>query len=311
MDKILVVGVDTVAGANLALYLAEKYQVTTWHPERKFDIANCDALDPADAPRTAILKSSPDWILYCGPTARSSWEPTTKSTISDSIVEHAAAWAAAATELEARFLMVSSDAVFSGPWMFHDEESIGECSSLEAITIRAAEEGVLEVAPNATIVRTNVFGWSADPENHGWIENLLEEVETKRIVEQDAIRHATPILATDFAAIIERACLEEVSGIFHIAGAERVNPLKFTQRLADQFDLRWLAVRKETVLMEPPKDFASGETSLQTKRIRKELCVAMPLLSEGLKGLFEQTENGYRDRLVGTRQQSQVTLRAA
>jgi dTDP-4-dehydrorhamnose reductase len=50
-------------------------------------------------------------------------------------------------------------------------------------------------------------------------------------------------------------------------------------------------------LCEVPQGFGEGESSLQTKEIRKELCVAMPLLSEGLVRLREQSESGYRDRL--------------
>src|SRR5690606_39234932 len=132
---------------------------------------------------------------------------------------------------------------------------------------------------------------------NGWVESLLRSVETQRFVQQDHIRHATPILATDLAEIVRRACLENLTGTYHVAGAERVSPLSFTQRLADQFELPWLAMRRESSLTEAPQGFGEGECSLQTKQIRKALCVAMPLLSEGLSRLKEQAENGYREKL--------------
>ncbi len=310
MDKILVIGVDTIAGANLALSLAEKYQVTTWHPEDKFDIVNCDALDPTDAPRSAIEQTNPDWVLYCGAAACSSWDQNSTQRIDESIVDSAVEWATACEDLKTRFVMVSSDGVFTGPWMFHDEESIGHCQSAQAVAIRSTEAAVLNSAPHALILRTNVFGWSADPARNGWLENLLGEVEMRRIVEQDSIRHASPILATDLAAIVERACLENLSGTFHVAGAERVSPLTFTQRLSDQFELPWLSIRKETSLNELPVEFGAGESSLQTKEIRKALCVAMPLLSEGLQRLREQSENGFREKLVGNRSYKTATRAA-
>lgn len=310
MDNILVIGVDTIAGANLALSLAEKYRVTTWHPEDKFDIVNCDALDPADAPRSAIEQTSPDWVIYCGAAACSSWDQESAQHIDASIVGRAVEWASACEDAKTRFVMISSDGVFTGPWMFHDEESIGCCQSDQAVAIRATEEAVLNTAPHALILRTNVFGWSADPARNGWLENLLSEVEMRRIVEQDSIRHASPILATDLAAIVERACLENISGTFHVAGAERVSPLTFTQRLSDQFELPWLSIRKEATLNELPVEFGAGESSLQTKEIRKALCVAMPLLSEGLQRLREQSENGYREKLAGNRSYKTVTRAA-
>lgn len=297
VNRILVVGVETVAGANLAACFAERYHVSTWSSEPGYEIANCDALDFTLSPGEVIERAQPDCILYCGPAARSCWEPDTKALCNDQMVVDADIWSQAATAFNARFVMISSDAVFSGPWMFHDEESHGSCSSFQSQAIRAAEEQVLENAREALIIRTNTFGWSAAGEDGGWVESLLKSVETRRVVEQDHIRHATPILATDLADIVMRACEEGLTGTYHIAGAERVSPLSFTQRLANQFELPWLALRRESTLTEAPQGFGEGECSLQTKKIRKDLCVAMPLLSEGLSRLKEQAENGYREKL--------------
>lgn len=310
MERFLVVGVDTIAGANLAACLAERYAVATWCAEPGIEIANCDALDPADAPAALISRCRPDWILYCGPAARSCWEPDVLEHLSDDAVVDAAAWAAAVQDTGARIAMISSDAVFTGPWMFHEENSHGVCPSYHSQVIRATEMQFTPLGEQALILRTNTFGWSPLGE-HGWLETCLRMVETKRIVEQDHIRHATPILATDLADIVERACRENLSGIHHIAGAERVNPLQFVQRLANLFELPWLAMRRETSLTETPAGFGKGECSLQTKSVRKALCVAMPLLSEGLGRLHEQCENGFREKLCGNRPAAATPQRRA
>lgn len=309
MESLLVVGVDTVVGANAAATLAERYQVATWAADRKYDIPGCQALDPADSPHNVVSSFQPDWILYCGPAAWSAWDQRSKAAVVDSMVEDAHLWASAATTSGARLTMVSSDAVFTGPWMFHDEESLGQCHSLQALTIRAAEDQVREACREALVVRTNAFGWSPDKKKTGWLEKMLAEVEARRIVEQDHIRHASPILATDLADVLDRAHREQLSGVYHVSGAERVSPLKFAQRLADQFDLPWLALRRDAALNEPPHGFGLGECSLQTKKIRKALCIAMPLLSEGLARLEAQHVNGYRERLSGS--STAVQVRAA
>ncbi|MCA9029327.1 MAG: sugar nucleotide-binding protein [Planctomycetaceae bacterium] len=306
MESLLVVGVDTVVGANIAASLADRHRVLTWAPERRYDIAGCQALDPADTVCQVVEASKPDRIVYCGPAARSIWDPRSKASITEAMVDQAREWAAAAKEANAEFTMISSDALFTGPWMFHDEESPGQCHSIEALTVRATEEQVQEQLPGALIIRTNAFGWSPDPSRSGWLEKMLAEVESRRVVEQDHIRHATPILATDLADILDRAHAERLTGVFHVAGAERVSPLKFAQRLADQFDLPWLALRRDSALSAPPQGFGLGECSLQTKRIRKALCVAMPLLSEGLARLEAQHVNGYRQQLTGSAPAAQV-----
>jgi len=290
VEHILVIGTDTTAGANIATEFSDRYNVSTWAPEDKYDVANCTALSAEETPAETIESARPDCVVYCGPAARSCWEPETAQHITEEMVEDAELWAKAAQAHGCRFVMISSDAIFTGPWMFHEEDSPGICHSAESLTIRATEECVLDACADALILRANVYGWSPNGEN-GWLESLLEDVRENRVVEQNHICHGSPILGTDLANIIERACQENLAGIYHAGGAERVSPLKFTQRLADTFDLPWLAVRKESVLYEVPTGFAEGESSLQTKKLRKALCVAMPLLSEGLDRLRSQHES--------------------
>jgi dTDP-4-dehydrorhamnose reductase len=306
VQNLLVVGTETVVGANLAASLAEKYQVSTWSAERRYDVPNCAALDVGLSPSQVVAACRPDWVLLCGPASRSAWEVATSRLMSDQMVDDAATWGAAAKDGGSKIAMISSDAVFTGPWMFHEEDSTGLCHSAQAMAVRAAEQALQEAHRGGLVVRTNAFGWSPDPAGKGWVEQLLEGISARRLVEQDHIRHATPILATELAGIVERACLENLSGVYHVGGAERVSPLKFAQRLADQFNLPWLSIRREGPLAEAARGFGAGECSLQTKKIRKALCVAMPLLSEGLSQLAEQDRNGYRARLRGAATERQA-----
>jgi dTDP-4-dehydrorhamnose reductase len=310
VTTILVVGIDSTVGANIAAHLADKHAVVGLSCGGRIAIENCETQlcgTAADAPARHIQAARPDWIIYCGPEARSCWEGGAAERLNDESAEQAAQWASAAGKAECRFTMISSDAAFTGPWIFHDEESLAVCRSPEAGRIRDAEKRVREACPAALIVRTNAFGWSPSG-SAGWVESLLHRIESRRNVDCDCVHHATPILATDLADIIERAWQEGLSGVFHIAGAERLSPLQFAQRLADQFDLPWLNVRREQSLTERPEGFGAGETSLQTKKIRKALCVAMPMLSEGLARLQAQQVNGFRDRLApsGTRTTAKV-----
>lgn len=300
MTTILVVGIDTTVGANIAAHLTDTHAVVGLSCGGPIAIENCETElcgTSADASARHIEATRPDWIVYCGPESRSCWESGVAERLNDKSAQSAANWAGAARQAECRFTMISSDAAFTGPWIFHDEESLAVCRSEEATKIREAEKQVREACPDALIVRTNAFGWSPSG-NGGWVETLLQRIESRRNVDCDCVHHATPILATDLADIIERAWQEELSGVYHIAGAERVSPLQFAQRLADQFDLPWLNVRREQSLTERPEGFGAGETSLQTKKIRKALCVAMPMLSEGLARLQAQQINGFRDRLA-------------
>lgn len=300
MDTILVVGIETVVGANLAAHFADKFPVTGLSLSRPITIEGCEtAVCSSDAAAEAdhwLSSINPDVVVHCGPESRSAWEPCVGEFLSEQAHAKAGAWASAARRHGSGFTLLSSDAVFTGPWMFHDETSTSFCDSREAALVRASEQRVQENCPAALIVRTNAFGWSPTGETDGWVESILGSIEAQRIVDCDWVRHATPLLASDLADILERAWQEQLDGVHHVAGAERVNPLQFAQRLADQFELPWLAVRRDKPLTERASGFGAGETSLQTKKVRKALCVAMPMLSEGLARLRAQQVNGFRDR---------------
>lgn len=297
MERVFIVGIDSVVGANAALHFAERHTVAGVWLNQMVDIEDCHAEPAAHGTGIAeqLREFQPDCVIYCGPESRSSWESGTAKCIVNAGSDLAARWASAAQSLGVKFVMVSSDAIFTGPWMFHDEDSESHCESAASRTIVKSEQNVLASAPQALIIRTNAFGWS--PTGEGLIETLYGQIEAQRLVDQDHIRHATPILASDLVDIIERGLSEDLSGIYHVAGAERVNPMAFAQRLADQFDLPWMVTRKESTLEERAVGFGAGESSLQTKKIRKALCVAMPMIAEGLEQLSRQQVDGHRDRL--------------
>lgn len=310
MNKTLVVGIETVVGANIAAKLAEDQCVVGLAAARGVSIDGIEQVHlphNPDAIQQLIVDHAPDEVVYCGPESRSGWEPDCGDALSESTVEAAAMWAAAAKEAAAGFTLISSDAVFTGPWMFHDEESLALCQSRAAALIRETEKRVTQACPSALIVRTNAFGWSPLGER-GWLESLMADIENHQVLDCDFIGHATPILATDLAFILCRAWDEGLRGVYHIAGAERISPLQFAQRLADHFELPWLTLRDEETLNEVRTGFGAGETSLQTKTIRKALCVAMPMLSEGLARLRAQQVDGFQERIApaGARRMQKV-----
>ncbi len=297
MERLFIVGIDSVVGANIAVHAAQRQTVAGVWFDQEVDIEGCHGEPAAHGTGIAeqIREFQPDCVLYCGPESCSSWDASSGPRVVQVGSDLAARWAAAAHQAGAGFVMISSDAVFTAPWMFHDEESQTLCDSAAARTILKSERHVQAAHPEALIIRTNAFGWS--PTGEGLIETLFQQIEGHRDVEEDHIRHATPILASDLADIIERAVSEELTGIYHVAGAERVSPLTFVQRLADQFDLPWVTMRPESSRDERPAGFGAGESSLQTKKIRKALCVAMPMLAEGLDRLSRQQVDGHRDCL--------------
>lgn len=301
MDTILIAGVDTVIGANLAALLADRFHAIGIPWAEPVAVDGCESTTgfcgEADFLTRTLAAVRPQWAVACGPGADSTW-------LGGSPKQDAAALqgipplATAARECGARFTLLSSDAVFTGPWMFHDEHSQGYCASEQAQAVRRLERTALEACPEALVVRTHVVGFSPLGERGG-LERLLADLEARRAREIDCRPHATPIPAGELAEILAKAYRQGLSGVFHIAGAERTNSVQFARRLADQFGLPQPSTARVGSLAEPSRGFGRGETSLHSAAVRRELGVSVPTLAEGLARLHAQYRAGICQRFRG------------
>jgi len=310
VNPILVVGAETVVGANLSIHLADRYDVFAASLAGRLDLAGCRVLPESGAqlsPTRTIDEVQPGTVVLCGPASRSCWEQSAARALRADSLEATRAWARAAQQAGTKTVLISSDAVFTGPWMFHDEEGESHCPTPVASAIRELERDVAAGSDETLIVRTNSYGWSPAGTG-GWLENILALIEARRPIQLDPIRHATPILATDLAEIIEKMLCDNLAGTYHVAGAERISPMGFAQRLAGQFNLPWIPARKASSQTEAPIGFGAGECSLQTRKLRRDLCIPTPLLSESLTRLEAQQINGHREKLASN---ATVQLRAA
>lgn len=300
MDKILVAGIDTVVGANLAAWLANRFHVVGLSWSDPISIAGCDTVvcdqNPAEAARQWVASERPQWIVYCGAAAASSWNLPESADLDGACVAAARAWATAATEFNTEFTYISSDAIFTGPWMFHRESGTCFCDSAPARVLRLMEKEVIESCPTSLIVRTNVFGWSPLASAPTHIETIVSSLSEEQSLELDCVRHATPILATDLAELLEAAYTRKLRGLYHIGGGERVSPFRFAFLMAELFSLSSRTLLPIEPSEEGRREYGAGEASLQTRRIRKALEMPLPLIREGLARLYDQYTSGYRDR---------------
>jgi dTDP-4-dehydrorhamnose reductase len=296
VERLLVTGVDGPIGLNLALKLAEH-----------FDVLGLCATDVIDSSclRTAVWQPAdtavcedvardfhPAWIVHCGPLAASSWDPAPSESAASREPGIVARLADVARDLPARLTVLSSDVLFRGPRMFHDESSTPGGCSPRAAWVRQMEQALL--GRDVLVARTHAYGWSPLAAHAGLAERSLEALAAGAIAPMDGHRHATPILATDLAELLLRAYEMRLHGLYHLAGAERTSPFRFVSELAGVFDLQLPPGRFEIV--ETGADERAMETSLSSKRARRQLEMATPMLRDGLVRFAEQAQHGWRDQ---------------
>lgn len=302
MNTLLIAGSDCTVGANIALTLSDKYNVVAVSFSQPQDLDGCQnetlARPTNSSVQQLIDEHQPDWILHCGVAGEWTWDQS-GDIASATLIDEVRWWSQICEKEDIDFTLMSSDAVFTGPWMFHEEDSDGQCDSQHAQTIRAIEREARAWNPDTLVVRTTAFGWTPESLGEGCIEQIQQLFESGQIHKLHSMRHATPILATELAEIVVKAVEEGLTGIYHVAGAERINPVQFGRRFSELFDMTWPISVAASQFDNGSRSntYGNGETSLLTKKIRMALCLPMPTITESLTRLREQQFNGFRDRL--------------
>lgn len=288
--RILVAGVDGVIGSNLADWLARRATVIGLHRDRPRTLPGCQtrSWDPSRPGSVArvVREAGPEWILYCGPFSRGSWDVPETVLPAGEEAAVCKALVQAARRVEARLTVVSTDAVFTGPRMFHDEQSppAGRYAfGRGAIEVERAVEG-----SETLVVRTHAYGPSPRDEESCFAEKAWLAVAEGLPCEADAQRHATPIFTADLAELLWVAFQRGLGGVCHLAGAERASPARFVAEMAS---LAGLTRSDPTMPPAPPSSPVNGgvwETSLDTRRARRELHRPMPMLRDGIARFLER-----------------------
>ena len=302
MDKLLIVGIDTLVGGNLALALADRCEVVGFAGRSQFEIAGCRTLPVSliSGPQVseAIVSEQPAWIVYCGPTARSSWDSTDGHSSSNE-PKQIAVVDLAAQQCGSHLTFISTDAVFHGPRLFHREAFPKATDQPAAIAAIEAEKAI--TSENALIVRTHAFGWSGTGESYA--ERLWAALTDERAVAPSGARYATPILVSDLAELLWRAHRKRLSGVWHAGGAERASMWQFATLMAAECGtsvkvLQLASSNRGQDLAMQGQARCGQETSLDSRKLQRAVELPLPLLREGIAQFIEQAHNGQRDRLT-------------
>lgn len=294
MQRVVIAGVDTVLGSNLALELAQWFDVFGLYERYAVEVDGChtEKLAHTDELMIQLERIDPQWVIHCGGISQSSWNGADESRLD---LDNVRLLLAGSQALDYRLTVISSDAVFTGPRMFHREDDPALATSHRPNRVRQIEQ-VLEKT-SALVVRTHAYGWSPLPDFMAGIEQLWDDLHFSASCQLDATRHATPILASDLAPLLCQAMDHRLTGLYHIAGAERINPYRFGIELASILGLPSSQVHCWSTESGALTNAVPSETSLNTHRAQTALQLPMPLMREGLRRLVDQAGEGYSTRL--------------
>jgi len=179
-----------------------------------------------------------------------------------------------------RLVFFSTDHVFDGRKGNYIETDPVNPIHVYGETKVAAEQFVLQ-NPRHLVVRTSINGGISHKGNRGFNEQLRLAWKTGRKMKLFTDEFRSPIFAGETARAVWELVAQNHTGLFHIAGAERLSRWQIGQLLAS----RWPEAKAN---IEPgsAKDFPgptrAPDTSFNVSKVQKVLSMPLPGLTEWL-----------------------------
>jgi dTDP-4-dehydrorhamnose reductase len=291
MQKLLITGTSGLLGKKIVEVAKHTYEVIPTHNTKpiylnslKLEITNLNAilstLNKLE-PGVVIHTASETNVDKCEIEKKHAWKTNAEGT--RNIAE-------ACQKVNAKLVYVSTDYVFDGEKGMYTEEDEPNPVNYYGVTKLEGEKQVIEQCKNYAILRTSVlFGWHPWKQNFAtWIINKLKQQQEITVVED---HYNTPTLADNLAEMAVEIAKNDLRGMYHASGSERISRYEFGKRIARTFNLDPDLIRPVKMsqltawIAKRPRD-----SSLNTDKIHKQLKTKPLNITEGLNKMKQWME---------------------
>ena len=295
--KLFIAGISGLLGLNLALEARDRFTVSGCYFRSPVVIEGVRTLE-LDVTRIQTAEEilseiRPDIIVNTVALTNVDQCESDPGSAHKLNVETAQHLAAVANMLGARFVHISTDQLFDGASAWKTETDSPAPINTYGRTKHLAEGAVLEVCPNALIVRTNFFGWGTSIRT-SFSDWILRGLEQQRELTMFSDVFFTPILVNQFIDVTVKLIDTNAKGVFHVAGAERLSKHAFAVQMAEVFGYSKGTILASSVQNFPYKARRPGEMSLSSKKVELCLGTQMPKVAEGLERLQRLGMDGWQ-----------------
>ncbi len=298
--RVLVTGASGLLGINVALETARHHTVVgTVHSRpirtRTFTVQTTDLLK-VGAPQKSFDDARPDWVIHCAALANvdaCERSPDLAQRLNGDLPGELAQIAARGG---ARFLHVSTDAVFDGRRGSYLETDVPNPLSVYAQTKLNGERAVAQANPDAIIARVNLFGWSPSGKRslaEWFLNNLRAGVPIMGFTDVNFC----PLLANHLAHMLIHMLEMGLSGLYHVVSSECSSKFDFGMALARRFNLDHTLISPASVSAAGLEAARSPNLTLRADKLTEALGAPPPDLAAGLDEFYRLYEESYPERL--------------
>lgn len=266
----------TGAGGLIGSYLAQT--ATQFAPSYRVAALTRESLDLTDfaAVKARFQTDKPALIIHCAALSKSpvcQTEPERARLLNVEVTKHLAELAA-----DRAFIFFSTDLVFDGRKGNYIESDAVNPLSVYGETKATAERIVLQ-NPRHTVIRTSLNGGISPTGDRGFNEETRRTWQASKTTKLFTDEYRNPIAAALTAQTVWELAQKQATGIFHVAGRERLSRWEIGQLLAT----RWPDV---TAKLEP-SSLAEYQGAPRPPDCSLNCAKAQALLSFPLLGLGE------------------------
>ena len=287
--KWLIFGASGLLGHSLCQYLEfQKQHVVGLYNTHSVDAKNieCIKVDLTDGAKIEdiISHTSPEIVVYAaGLTDVDLCESNEKlaKTLHADIPKIIAT---SSKNYKAQFIYISTDHLWNGRSPFVTESTPTDPVNAYARTKCLGEAEVTSVNPKSLIIRTNFFG-QGRPWRISFSDWIIQALTSEKLITVFTDSFFTPIGLTELNKIIEELGLRKASGVYNVAGGERISKYEFAWRLADHLGLSTDLIKPSVILDARLNAPRPPDMSLSVDKIERFLNKKMPTLYECFKTL--------------------------
>ena len=300
MARVLITGASGLLGANLVLAARPQDEVVAIYHQHPIERSGVRCLS-ADLSQPGVADLiigdlAPDWVVHCAAATdvdRCEREPDWATHLNRDMAGYVAG---ASCQVGAKLVHISTDAVFDGRHAPHAENESPMPINVYGRTKLEGERAVLAAHPKAAVVRTNLFGWNAQPKA-GLAEWFLDRLERGLTCPGFTDVTFSPILAYDLASWLWRMLDAGLGGITHIGGGTCLSKYDFGVRLAKALGHDPTRVVEATVKDAGLPASRPLHLCLQSDRIQRALGDELPGIDEGIERLAVMDRGSARGSL--------------
>lgn len=196
-----------------------------------------------------------------------------------------------------RLIHISTDHLFADDRSFYRENDPPQPLNEYGRTKALAEVWVQAAHPKALIVRTNFFGWG-HPQRQSFSDWLIYNLRDGKALTLFDDVYFTPILADTLALAAHELIEKGASGVFNLAGDDRLSKYEFALQLSNQFGLPAELIQRDQVAHANLLALRPQDMSLDNNKARQILGRGLGTVPQFLSALHAQEIAGRRSEFL-------------